>query len=296
MPDPALPRLRPLILAAAASTGLPAAAAIDVDALWDFRAPAVSEQRFRDALATASPDDQLILQTQIARTHGLRRDFAKARELLGTLADQQAQAGAEARVRWQLEMGRTFASATHDKTSRTAEALAAARRHFLAAFDTAQQARLDALAIDALHMMTFVDTEPAQQLAWNERALAVLEQSDQPAARKWEASLRHNTGYALHQAGQYEAALRQFRLSRAAHASAGRTRNVRITDWMMAWTLRAQGRLQDALALQLQLEAAWDADGQPDPYVYEELELIHRALGQASQAEGYAAKRAALRQ
>ena len=44
----------------------PALAAIDVAPLWDFARPDVSEQRFRAALATASGDDALILQTQIA--------------------------------------------------------------------------------------------------------------------------------------------------------------------------------------------------------------------------------------
>jgi hypothetical protein len=53
--------------------------------LWDYSKPAVSEQRFRAALAGASADDALILQTQIARTFGLRKDFAKAREVLATV-------------------------------------------------------------------------------------------------------------------------------------------------------------------------------------------------------------------
>ena len=42
--------------------------AIDINALWDFSKPALSEERFRAALATAQGDDALILKTQIART------------------------------------------------------------------------------------------------------------------------------------------------------------------------------------------------------------------------------------
>jgi hypothetical protein len=42
--------------------------AIDLEGLWDFNNPALSEQRFQAALASANPDDSLILQTQIART------------------------------------------------------------------------------------------------------------------------------------------------------------------------------------------------------------------------------------
>ena len=44
------------------------AMAIDLTPLWDHAQPAVSEERFRAALGTASGDDALMLRTQIART------------------------------------------------------------------------------------------------------------------------------------------------------------------------------------------------------------------------------------
>jgi hypothetical protein len=53
--------------------------AIDLEPLWDFKRPELSEQRFKAALEKASGDDTLILQTQIARTHGLRKNFDAAR-------------------------------------------------------------------------------------------------------------------------------------------------------------------------------------------------------------------------
>ena len=87
--------------------GAPPAMAIDLASLWDFDDPVLSEQRFRGALATASGDDALILQSQIARTHGLRGDFASARQILRSIEPQVAAAGAEARVRFALELGRT---------------------------------------------------------------------------------------------------------------------------------------------------------------------------------------------
>lgn len=50
----------------------------DLSMLWDFSQPDVSEQRFRAALASSTGDDALnSLQTQIARTCGLRGDFAR---------------------------------------------------------------------------------------------------------------------------------------------------------------------------------------------------------------------------
>ena len=56
--------------------------------------------------------------------------------------------------------------------------------------------------------------------------------------------------------------------------------------------MRAQGKLQDALAIQHRLEKEWDAAGAPDPHVYEELEQLHRAMGNEQAARDYAARRA----
>ena len=45
-----------------------------------------------------------------------------------------------------------------------------ARSLYAQAFEAAQKAKLDYLAMDSLHMMVFVDTEPKAQLAWTLRA------------------------------------------------------------------------------------------------------------------------------
>lgn len=269
------------------------AAAIDLSALWDFGNPQLSEQRFVAAMDGASADERLVLQTQIARTWGLRRDFARVRELLAPVGLALSGASAEVRVRYWLELGRSHASAAHEDGEQTPASREAARAHFLRAHELAEKARLDGLAIDALHMMVFVDTEPDQQLAWNRRALAVLERSAQPEARRWEGSLRNNIGYALHLKGEHDAAVEQFRLSRAAYARDGRTRNVRVADWMIARTRRVQGRYEEALQLQLGLESAWEREGGSDPFVWRELEAIYRALGDDAKARHYAAKQQA---
>jgi tetratricopeptide (TPR) repeat protein len=284
-----LSRVAPALVASAALAPLPAAAAIDVDALWDYGKPELSEQRFNAAMAGASEDERLMLQTQIARTHGLRRDFAKARAVLAQVEPSLPKASPEVRTRHALELGRTYASGTHDKPPPAD--LEAARKHFTRAFEVAAAARLDALAIDALHMMVFVDTAPDQQLQWNRRALEVLERSTQPAARRWEGALRNNLGHALHEKRDYEGAIAEFKLSRAAYERDGRVRGVRIADWMIAHTLRAQGKLREALAIQERLEREWEAAGQSDPYVFEELEHLHRALGDEAKARQYRERR-----
>lgn len=268
--------------------------AIDFRSLWDYANPALSEERFRAALAGADVDTAFILRTQIARSFGLRREFDRARDELALIADQVGTVGPEARARYHLERGRSYASATHPPETQTPESAALARAAFQQAWDVARQAGFDNLVIDAVHMLAFVDPAPADQVRWARAALAVSVASSQPDAQRWEAPLRHNLGYALHQLGEYEAALAEFQkavaLREAAGADAGGTR---VGRWMVAWTLRALGRTDDALAMQLGLEAECESAGAPDPYVFEELEHLYRLRGDETRAAAYAARRSA---
>jgi tetratricopeptide (TPR) repeat protein len=262
--------------------------------LWDHSNPELSEQRFRSALQTASAGDALILQTQIARTYGIRRDFSQAQQILAGIEPQIQSAGVEAQVRYYLELGRTYSSATHSPESQTAEVRTLARSAYLQAFELAQAGKLDHLAIDALHMMTFVDTAPEDQLEWNRKAVVLMQSSTQPEAESWEGSLRNNTGYALHLLGRYEEALGEFKLALAAFEQGGNRGAIRIAHWMIAWTLRSMGRLNEAIEIQLRLEKESDQAGEPDPYVFEELEQLYRALNNLERADFYAARRKAI--
>jgi tetratricopeptide (TPR) repeat protein len=269
---------------------------VDLDALWDFDDPAGSEARLTDALTRATGDDALVLLTQIARTRSLRRLTADARDTLVPVGAALPSAGPDAAARYWLELGRTWISAVTTPGERTPDALASAREAYLRAIDVASEAGLDALAIDAIHMMAFVDTDPADQLAWNARGLEIARASDDPAARRWEASLRNNLGMALHGAGRDDEALEQFEAAldlRLAEGDAGR---IAIARWMVAFALRHLGRTGEAVEIQLRLERELDAAGTPDPYVFEELEVLYRALGDEAQAAHYARRLAASRE
>lgn len=289
--------MRAFLAFAALLTAASSAMAIDVRALWNFNNPVQSEQRFRTAMATASADEAFILQTQIARSYGLRGEFTRARDILKELEPRLPDASIEARTRYWLELGRTYSSATHPPQSQTAETREQARRAYNRAYESARDGKLDTLAVDALHMLAFVDTKPADQLKWGQKALAIASASSQPAARAWEASLRNNIGYALYQLGRYQEALDQFQQALALREQRNDPEAVRIAHWMVAWTLRAMGRIDEALAIQLRLEAECKAAGKPDPYVYGELEHLYRAKGDEARAEHYAAlKKAAGKQ
>jgi tetratricopeptide (TPR) repeat protein len=261
--------------------------AIDLNPLWNFDNPAQSEQRFRAALATATGDDAIILQTQIARSFGLRGDFAKAREILKDLEPKLPGAGVEARARHALELGRTYASATHPPEALSSEARERARASYKQAYEIARRGDLDGLAVDALHMLAFVDTEPADQLKWGQEALAIAQASPQPAAKKWEASLRNNIGYALYQLGRYDEALDQFKQAVVLREKGEDVEATRIAHWMVAWTLRALNRIDEALAIQSRLEREREAARAPSAYVFEELELLYRAKGDPERADHY---------
>ena len=262
--------------------------AIDVQTLWNFSDPILSEQRFRAALATATPDDAFILQTQIARSFGLRGDFEKAREILKGLEPRLAGVNAEARTRYWLELGRSFSSATHPPDSQTAEAKEQAREDYKRALEIAKSGALDGLAVDALHMLAFVDTAPADQFKWGQAALSIAQASSQPAAKAWEPALRNNVGYALYQLGRYDEALDQFQQALALRERGSDIQATRIARWMVAWTLRALNRTDEALAIQLHLETERAAAGAPSPYVFGELELLYRSKGNEERANHYA--------
>jgi tetratricopeptide (TPR) repeat protein len=145
------------------------------------------------------------------------------------------------------------------------DAKARARAAFLAAHDLAMTGHLDGLAIDALHMMAFVDTAPDRQLRWGQRALEIAVESTQPAAKRWEPSLRNNIGYALHQLGRYDEALAEFRQARLLRERAGDAGALRDARWMEAWTLRALKRIDEAIAIQTRLETEYAACRRPEP-------------------------------
>jgi tetratricopeptide (TPR) repeat protein len=159
-----------------------------------------------------------------------------------------------------------------------------ARPLFVEAAERAQAAKLEALEVDALHMVALVETAPEAQLQWNRKALAVAAASADPQARNWDASLANNIGMTLHHAGRYEEALASFRTALAARERIGNAARIRVAHWMIAWTLRSLGRHDEALTILRRLEAEYAAGGTPDGYVFEEIgeNLLAQQQGEAA--------------
>jgi tetratricopeptide (TPR) repeat protein len=233
---------------------------IDPRPLWDFDDPTASGARFLDAAQGAVEPDRTVWLTQHARALGLAERYDEATEVLDGLTSDDA----EAATYLDLERGRV-----RNSSGRADEA----RPLFEAAARRAEDAGLDALHIDALHMVAIV-APPEEQHAINARALDVARASSDQRARDWDASLLNNIGMTHADAGDFEQALATFEEALAARERIGDAATIRVARWMIAWSLRNLGRRDEAREMQLALKQELDAIGETDEYVDEELALL----------------------
>jgi tetratricopeptide (TPR) repeat protein len=258
------------------------------DLWWDFADPAGTEAKFRALLpkAEALGDTGYLaeLWTQIARTLGLRGKFEEAEAALTKAEGLLTGATAAARVRVDLERGRLLRSAKRPEE---------ARPWFENAWERARAAGLDGLAADAGHMLAITGGGPEAQ-AWAERTIAFAEASKDPRARRWLAPLHHNLGWTHHDAGDHVRALAAFEKEVALRRAQGAGPALHEARWSVGRTLRALGRLDEALALQRELMQEREGAGRPDGFVFEEVAEVLHAQGKPDEAAPWFAKAHAL--
>ncbi len=260
-----------------------------LDKLWEFSKPAESETRFRAELARHPPGSREALETstQIARTQSLRRQFADADATLDTVAPKLDKVPVRVRIRYLLERGRTRNSGG-DKP-----AAIALFKDAVALEDRDALPGADFYRVDALHMLG-IATPPAEQLAWNRKALAVAEASTDSRARGWAASLDNNIGWSYFDSGDAVTALAYWQKALPLREAQGNVENIRTAKWTIARGYRATGKLDDAERIQRDLVVETEKSGEPDGYVYEELAEIAIARGDKAAAAPWAAKAHAL--
>lgn len=256
----------------------------DFDQLWNYSDPAATEAKFRALLPQAEASENQSyhaeLLTQIARTLGLQRKFDDAHTVLDVVESKLPDSVDRTRIRYELERGRVFnSSGSRD----------AARPHFLRAWELAQQANEDFYTIDAAHMMGIIEP-PDDALAWNEKAIALAEQTQDKRARGWLGSLANNTGWTYHDKGKYEKALEYFEKCLQWHEERKTGRGLHIAKWTVARALRSLGRTEEALQRQQALLKEDEAAGSSDGYVLEEIGECLYALGRTEEARPYFAK------
>ncbi len=180
-------------------------------------------------------------------------------------------------IRYLLERGRVYNSSRQPER---------AKPYFAEAWELASTAGEDILAIDAAHMLAII-APPEASLEWNERALELAERSSAPRALHWRGTLYNNIGWTYHGAGEYDQALATFQKATASRRAEGDPALIRIAVWAEARTLRSLGRVEEALALQQELLREFDALGEQDGYVYEEIAECLAALGRDDEARPY---------
>jgi tetratricopeptide (TPR) repeat protein len=250
---------------------------------WDFDDPSLSRLRFLALIDAAPPGSPtaLVYRTQVARAHGLQREFREATELLDAtalrshdLADGCALEHVRARVA--IERGRTLRSSGKETD---------AMPYFEMAYETALEAGAGGLAIDALHMCALAARGfegPLASTRWNKRAIAEAEASSDPAARRWLGSLLNNYGWDKHEAGDYDQALEIFERALAAREEQGKEPELTVAKWTVGRALRSLERYEEALAIHEALVVT--PEGADDGVVHEERGECLLALGRGDEA------------
>ena len=257
----------------------------DFDKLWNYRDPAATFAKFEALLPAArqanKPGYLAELLSQIARTHGLRQDFKTAHTVLDEAKSLLGDAPQEHGVAWArvlLERGRAHNS---NKEKDVAIVL------FRQALDVAKVAQSDFHAVDAAHMLG-IACPPEEALAWNVKAIDLAEASSSHRAKKWLGALYNNTGWTYFGKKDWPKALDYFQRNQTYCRANGRHDG--IATWSVAKTYRMMGRLEEALAIQRELEVRYVKEERPDGYVFEELAECLLALGKKDEAKPYFAK------
>jgi len=255
----------------------------DFDALWNYDDPAGTEQKFRallpEAQASNDPTYELELRTQIARTLGLRRMFDEAHKTLDEVEHRiDPQTPPVVRVRYLLERGRAFNSSGKPEQ---------ARPLFVESHEQAAKVGLDGYAVDALHMLAIVETDPQAQLDWNFRAMKLAESSSDPRARRWLASLYNNIGWTYYDQKRYDEALEVLQKAVPLRQQMGNPSTLRIAHYAVGKLLRALGRVDEALKIQLAQHEDAMKHKVDDGFICEEIAECLLADQQPDQAKPY---------
>lgn len=251
--------------------------------LWDFEDAAASEKRFDEYLATVPASDaqeRALVLTQKARTYGLRRQFDRARDILGQSHALLKTEDRKGQGWYEIEFGRVENSAGNPNQ---------AREHFLKSLEIAEAENLEFLAIDAVHMLGIVDKGEAS-LEWNKKAIHMAEHAKDERARGWLGSLLNNTGWTYYDLGDFDKAMELFEKAVEFRKESGKQPNLRIACYCVAKCHRAMGHLEIALQQQLGLEQEALMAGDEPGYTFEEIGECLLALGRTEEARPYFAR------
>lgn len=220
--------------------------------------------------------DDVVAMAAEARNLGLSGQFDKGHALL----DQaQTLAGTDPafNARIAIERGRLFNSSGARDT---------ALPLFELSWNLARETGKHDLAVDAAHMAAIA--APIDEAArWTLMALGYIAEHPR-ASSHWTGALYNNLGWHYFEARRYDEALATFEKGVEAYRPAG-GRALRIAQYTIVRTLRALGRIEEAIVLGEDVVAQAHAKGDSAPYVYEELAECY-AMQADARSRAYAEK------
>ena len=231
---------------------------------WQFDDPVASAATFRGlAEAASEPFERALWQTQLARALGLAGQLDQGHAVLDSVGVSSPELDA-----WSaIERGRLHRSAGQPDI---------ARQFFETSCELALQNRLDALRVDALHMLALVSPID-EQIALTKQAIAESQASADPQAKAWLGSLLNNLGVALGDKDDWQTALEVFEHGLDVQKAGGDQERIFIARFMVGKALRMLGEIDQAKLHMQALEQDIEAVGQTDEFVNAELALLHDA-------------------
>lgn len=251
------------------------------DALWNYHAPEETRKKFLDVYEQHKNSDDtnylLELKTQIARTYSLQAKFEEAHKILDEVEAKLSADTAKAKVRYQLERGRTFNSANQKQEARSL---------FEQAFENANTIAAENLAIDAAHMVAIAATSIEDKIVWNQNGLNTAKKSQDKNSKRWIGTFLNNMGWDLFDAGRYGEALTSFKECWSFHEQSNNENELKIAKWSVAKTLRLMGQINESLDIQLDLLKA-DNGIDDSGYGYEELAELYLVKNEVELSKEY---------
>ena len=157
-----------------------------------------------------------------------------------------------------------------------------ARALFVEAWDEAQSAHQEGLAVDAAHMVAITYRGSPEAIEWNQRGLELARPSEDPKALALIPAMLNNHAWDLHDMGRFAEALPVFEEALAVWLARGKPKQILVAKWSVARCLRSLGRNEDALAILHELEAEHGAADSIDGTVFEEIAENLAALGEVN--------------
>ncbi len=254
----------------------------DIDGFWNFEDLPSTQAKIQSLLPEDSSSwtaKDLEVLTQLARVQSLQGNLSMARATLDQaqkkIVELEGPTRLRPEIRCLLEQGRVLcAQMTPSK----------AQNYFSQAWSLSANAQEIFFAIDAALMLS-ISQPPKYQNEWLQKALTLAEDSKTEQGQLWLSQLYTMDGWHKFDFRSFDKALESFEKALSRPNFKGDESKRFVIRWCIARTLRALGRVQEALDLQQVLHTELLEIGGSNGYVYLELAECQQALNRQAEAK-----------